>query len=95
MLESNQNSVQIHDFPDEVVQGMLEFLYTGQTKTLKENAVDLLRIGDKYQLLDLKEICEKIIASNLSVENAAEILIVAHLHSPITLKPKVISFINR
>ena len=96
MLESTQNSVRIEDFPDEIVQGMLEFIYTGRTTdSLKENAVDLLRIGDKYGVLGLKENCERIILRNLNVENAAEILVLAHLHSSAALKAKIVTFIHR
>jgi hypothetical protein len=95
MLEPPQNVVQIADFPDEIVQGMLNFIYTGHSDSLQENAVDLLQIADKYELLDLKKMCEKWIGNNLNVKEAAEILVVTNLHSPTTLKPKVVSFINQ
>jgi len=54
-----------------------------------------MQISEKYDLGGLKEDCELAIATNLSVENAAEVLVLAHLHNAVTLKGKVIDFINR
>ena len=95
MLESTQNVVKIDDFSDDIVKGMLDYIYTGQTGSLPENASELLRIADKYQLLGLKEDCERAIKKNLTVENAAEILVLAHLHSAEKLKTQVMIFIER
>lgn len=39
--------------------------------------------------------CEETLCSNLSVENVAEILILADLHSAEQLKAQAIDFINR
>ena len=95
MLESTQNAVEISDFEDDVVKAMLEYMYTGETPALSEKAPDLMQIAEKYELMGLKEDCEHAIAANLTIENAAEILVLAHLHSATKLKPKVIDFINR
>ena len=95
MLESTQNVVKIDDFSDDIVKGMLDYIYTGQTGSLPENASELLRIADKYQLLGLKEDCERVIEKNLTIENAAEILALAHIHSANKLKTRVMVFIER
>lgn len=42
----------------------------------------------------LKVMCEDALCSNLSVENAAEILILADLHSADQLKTQAVDFIN-
>jgi speckle-type POZ protein len=95
MLESSMNTVEIPDFDEEIVEGMLEYMYTGQVESLPEKAPDLLQIAEKYDLPGLKDECEHTMAENLSVETAAEVLLMAHLYSANVLKPKVIDFINR
>lgn len=48
----------------------------------------------QYALERLKVMCEEALCSNLSIENAAEILILADLHSADQLKAQAIDFIN-
>lgn len=95
MIESSMNTCEISDFDEDVVDGMLEFMYTGQVEGLVDKAPDLLQIAEKYDLPGLKEECEHAMADNLSVESAAEVLLMAHLYNASVLKPKVIDFINR
>lgn len=49
----------------------------------------------QYALERLKVMCEEALCSNLSVENVADILILADLHSAEQLKAQAIDFINR
>lgn len=49
----------------------------------------------QYALERLKIMCEEALCSNLSVENVADILILADLHSAEQLKAQAIDFINR
>jgi BTB/POZ domain len=92
-LESTGSEIQIEGFETEIVKGMLEYIYTGETESLKTRAMDLLRIAHKYDLGGLKEDCEKTLVGGLNVQNAAETLILAHLHDSINLKTKSIAFI--
>lgn len=93
MAETLNSKVDIIDFQAEVVKGMLEYLYTGETESMPQRAPDLLRIADKYDLPDLKKDCEETICDNLTVENAAEMLNLAHLHQAQILKKCVLDFI--
>lgn len=95
MKEMDSNRVEIMDFDDVIVGGMLEYIYKGQVDILSERAPDLLQIAEKYELQGLKEICEFTIAKHLTVENAAEVLVIAHIHNAALLKATVIDFINR
>ena len=95
MKESLRNEVEIEDFDDEVIEGMLQFIYFRQVSTMKENALDLLRLAHQFQLTALVQECEDEIGRNLTTENATEVLEFAHLYSPTTLKPIVMSFIRR
>jgi speckle-type POZ protein len=95
MLESSMNTVEIPDFEQDIVEGMLKYMYTGQLTYLKDKAPALFQIAEKYDLPGLKEECVYTMSNNLSVETATEILIVANLHNAHVLKSQVIDFINR
>ncbi|ODN02519.1 Speckle-type POZ protein-like B [Orchesella cincta] len=96
MLEKEQNSVKILDFEDDVVRGMLEHIYTGQTDLINVRPSELLQIADKYDLPFLKEDCEYKLAESLSLsmENVAAVLVVAQSHNAPFLKDQTIEFIN-
>jgi hypothetical protein len=94
MLESSKNEVDISDFKAEVVEGMLEYIYTGEVKSLPALASELLQISDKYDQQGLKKECEKTLAKNLTVENATELLSLACQHNAIELKYQLICFMT-
>ncbi|KAG7266182.1 hypothetical protein CRUP_011413 [Coryphaenoides rupestris] len=58
-------------------------------------ADNLLAAADKYALERLKVMCEEALCNSLSVENVADTLILADLHSAEQLKAQAIDFINR
>uniref|UniRef100_G3WQ43 Speckle type BTB/POZ protein like n=1 Tax=Sarcophilus harrisii TaxID=9305 RepID=G3WQ43_SARHA len=95
MEESKKNRVEINDVDPEVFKEMMRFIYTGKAPNLDKMADNLLAAADKYALDRLKVMCEEALCSNLSVENVADILILADLHSAEQLKAQAIEFINR
>lgn len=60
----------------------------------EENANLLVSTLLQYALERLKVMCEDALCTSLSVENAAEILILADLHSADQLKTQAVDFIN-
>jgi speckle-type POZ protein len=86
--------VEITDVDNEVLKEMLRFIYTGKSTNLDKMADDLLAAADKYALDRLKVMCEEALCTSLSVENAADVLILADLHSADQLKAQAIDFIN-
>ncbi|RXN12777.1 speckle-type POZ -like isoform X2 [Labeo rohita] len=94
MEESKKNRVEINDVEAEVFKEMMFFIYTGKAPNLDKMADDLLAAADKYALERLKVMCEDALCTSLSVENAAEILILADLHSADQLKTQAVDFIN-
>jgi len=54
----------------------------------------IYRLYLQYALEKLKVMCEEALCVNLSVETAAETLILADLHSADQLKAQTIDFIN-
>lgn len=94
MEERKQNRVAITDMSHEVMQEMLRFIYTDKAPDLDKMADDLLAAADKYALDRLKVMCEEALCADLSIENAAETLILADLHSAELLKAQAVEFIN-
>lgn len=94
MEERKHNRVEIQDVDHEVLREMLRFIYTGKATNLEKMADDLLAAADKYALERLKVMCEEALCVNLSTENAADVLILADLHSADQLKAQAIEFIN-
>ncbi|KAG8330831.1 hypothetical protein J6590_054121 [Homalodisca vitripennis] len=94
MEERKHNRVAISDVDHEVLREMLRFIYTGKATNLEKMADDLLAAADKYALERLKVMCEEALCTSLSTENAADILILADLHSADQLKAQAIDFIN-
>ncbi|KAK2108993.1 hypothetical protein P7K49_014158 [Saguinus oedipus] len=105
MEESRKNQVEINDLDPEVFKEMMRFIYTGRAPNLDKMADNLLAAADKveklqktleksYALERLKVMCEEALCSNLSVENVADTLVLADLHSAEQLKAQAIDFIN-
>ncbi|KAI3359584.1 hypothetical protein L3Q82_013984 [Scortum barcoo] len=88
------NRVEINDVEPDVFKEMMCFIYTGKAPNLDKMADDLLAAADKYALERLKVMCEDGLCTSLSVANAAEILILADLHSADQLKTQAVDFIN-
>ena len=92
--ESKENRVVISDCEPDVVEAMLKFIYTGDVPKLKEMAHDLFTIADKYQLQQLKKMCEGALLEELDVGNAADTLALAAMHNLVQLKKSCIRFIT-
>ncbi|KAK2868847.1 hypothetical protein Q7C36_000718 [Tachysurus vachellii] len=95
MEESKKNRVDISDVEPDVFREMMVFIYTDKAPNLEKMADHLLAAADKYALERLKVMCEEALCNSLSVENVADILILADLHSAEQLKTQAIDFINR
>jgi len=95
-MEKHENFVKIDDFLPEIVQAMLEFMSTGDIpEGMKDKALDLIRLADKYDLQDLVKVCESSLADNISVQNVIESLIVLDLTVPKSQhRQKLINFIK-
>lgn len=93
MTESIMNRVDITDIDHEVFHEMLRFIYTGQAPGIDKFPMDLLVAADKYGLERLKAMCEKAVSSNLCAVNAAEVLVLADMHSAHQLKTLALEYI--
>ncbi|UYV69909.1 SPOPL [Cordylochernes scorpioides] len=94
MKENRESLVEIEDMEPVVLREMIRFIYTGQSPNLKTIADTLLPAADKYGLERLKVICEVSLASNLSLKNAAKLLVLADTYNALQLKTHIMSFIS-
>ncbi|KAJ8895341.1 hypothetical protein PR048_000672 [Dryococelus australis] len=88
------NKVEITDVEHEVLQEMLRFIHTDKAPNLDKMSDDLLAAADKYALERLKEMWEEALSTKMFIESAADIPILADLHSADQLKAQTIDLIN-
>ncbi|XP_049794271.1 cortactin-binding protein 2-like isoform X8 [Schistocerca nitens] len=94
MLEAACGRVSIADVEAPVMRQLLAYMYTLQTPQLASTAPQLLAAADKYGLTALKAACERQMAAQLDVENAAAAAVVAVRHSCPQLTAAAVAFIN-
>ncbi|KAK7886467.1 hypothetical protein WMY93_026088 [Mugilogobius chulae] len=82
----------------EILQVILEYLYTDESPTIKESVnvefvCNVLVVADQLLITRLKEICEVAITENLTLKNAAELLEFAATYNADQLKLSCLQFI--
>lgn len=93
MKEQRKNVVLIKDIKYDVFMELLRFVYSGKVRQLEVIAVDLLVAADKYQMENLKNLCESELVKQLSVDGAVRILKLADKHCAKKLKKLTIGYI--
>ncbi|XP_044010047.1 flocculation protein FLO11-like [Aphidius gifuensis] len=93
--EINKNRIKIDDMKLDVAKQLLEFIYTNKKPTrINEFTTELIIAAQKYQIAELRIMCEEILLDSLSFDNAIKILLLAHKHDINKLKDFVIEFIQ-
>ena len=77
------------------METFLYFLYNDRVKDTKLVNIELLKAADKYNFRGLLEYCSKHLKSNLTVENAAEVLLTAHFTNQTELFKAASDFVCR
>lgn len=95
MTEASTKRVDIQDLTPEVVNDMLVYIYTGNTPNLARGAGELLAAADKYQLEQLKGICEERLCNNLEIGNSVSHLVLGDMYQALQLKRMALSFVVR
>ncbi|KAH7433559.1 hypothetical protein KP509_07G074900 [Ceratopteris richardii] len=96
MQESRTNSIKIMDFTYEVLKLFIHYLYTAEIypESLEECAVDLLALAEKYNVKQLKSVCERHMISKLNFRNALYNFEYASIHGAKALKQAALSTIH-
>ena len=94
MKEKHSNVIEIVDLDPSVVSDLLSFLYTGTVPNMKENAEELLKAADMYEMPHLFSACEAMLQSSLNDANVVQSLIRADMHNAAHLKTACLSYIR-
>ncbi|XP_046983199.1 speckle-type POZ protein-like [Schistocerca americana] len=93
-LESSSDQIEIPDVEGPALRQLVAYLYTLQAPQLPSKAVQLLAAADRYGLSVLKAECERQVASQLSVQTAAAIAVLAIRNSYTSLRQAAVAFIK-
>lgn len=94
MQESKTSEMRIQEFTEAAVEQFLHFLYTGWIQD-ETNAMELFAIAAKYDVQNLKSICETIVLDNLDQANAHEVFSLGHLYDSRGMKEFSFGVIRR
>ena len=97
MKEKQTKKIVIKDSNPRTVAGMLKFMYSGDISRdeMDEIASDLLAVAEKYEMNDLKNMCEESLCSTLSVENSIERLVLGDFHNATKLKKMALELVAK
>ena len=98
MKEKDSKMVEIQDLDPITVMEMLKFIYTGRCCVSEEDpdpkiVSDLLEAADKYQVVVLKEMCEKVMIKILEPNNSLQILEFADMYGAQELKKRALDLV--
>jgi hypothetical protein len=98
LTESNTNQIQIPDFDVNIIKRMVEFLYKGTFSNLEnisyEDLISLLAIANKYEVICLKDVSARYIASLITIDNVADVRRFAIMYNSTNLLEKCVHFIQ-
>ncbi|XP_057320397.1 kelch-like protein 24 [Microplitis mediator] len=79
MKEKKESRIDIENFEVDVINEMLTYFYTGETKASEDvdTALKMLELANMYQINKLKDICEQTLLNNIKVDNVLVILVAA------------------
>lgn len=93
-LEKKTGIVTIEDTNMETFKSFLYYLYTNTIDIINDISFDLCKLADKYNIVGLKNICERYLGSNLTKDNAIEYLIKAQEYKFDLLKRAALIYIK-
>jgi len=86
MKEKNEKVITIPHVEANLFREMLEFLYTGKITILPHNLVSLVAVAERFQILDLKELCYSGFHQVVSEQNIVTLLLSADSHDEDNIK---------
>ena len=98
MKEKESGEVDIADVTPAVFNKLLQFIYTADCplEDSTEGLLELLMAADKYDIPDLKQLCEiQLGRCTLNVDTAIDLLILSDLHNAKILRRSVDNFIKK
>merc|ERR1712098_628293 len=75
--EKGKVCVEIKDMNLAVFEDLLKYIYTGNSPNVDAHVEELFSAADRYELEQLKELCEVKLCSRLAISNCIDLLILA------------------
>ncbi|XP_043287590.1 uncharacterized protein [Venturia canescens] len=94
MKEKDTSRIEIVDTKAEIFEEFLRYLYTGELNDLKNKVEEMLFLADKYQICELKELCEEFFLNNVSEGNVVKCLILGDKCHCAALKKKALNLLE-
>lgn len=97
LKEKTSAVIRVDDIPTAAMRGLLLFLYTGEhdTKAMNEYGLFMLAAAHKYDVPELKRVCEAAVSANVSPHSAVETLLHARLYDAPRVKAACLECIAR
>ncbi|CAL1280888.1 unnamed protein product [Larinioides sclopetarius] len=96
MREKASNCIDVPDVNAGTLRRLLLYIYTNKVQVFEwDKIADLLRAADKYELLELKDLCSSILKSNISSSNVCCILSLADMHHDEDLYKEGLDFVSK
>lgn len=95
LREANKNLVTINDFSFDVLEDVVQFMYTGNIENFEYHVNELMAAADKYCIEELKIFCCRHLATILNVENAVELMVLSDVYNARKLKSMIQNFITK
>lgn len=93
MEENRKSKLSIVDLDSETVQDMIIYIYSGKVSGLDTKADRLLSAAEKYDLRELKSMCESALCENITTDNVLDMLVLADLHGAASVRTLALKFI--
>nr|CAD2166239.1 unnamed protein product [Meloidogyne enterolobii] len=96
MLEAQNGEINIADSSHECFLAMLKYFYSGEVDkvSLEKFPEELFAIAEKYQVLPLKQVCERFMASGIDAKNFGKRFLYAGVHGLPMVERACVDFIS-
>jgi speckle-type POZ protein len=95
MKESAEGRIKIDDIVPVVLKEMLRYLYCGSVENNEGIHLPLFIAADKYDIKNLKTMCEIILTCQVTPVNALEMYTVGEMHGGLELKKKSLCILKK
>jgi hypothetical protein len=94
LQEGNEKKAVIDDIESKSLIELIRFIYSGRVNEIEPIAHELLYAAGKYDLQDLRPLCVKSLALNITLDTALSIFILADLHDEDKLRKFCMDYIK-
>lgn len=94
LTERENTRVQILDINPKVFEEFINYLYTGEINNFNNIVEDVIVVASKYQVKELKTLCENFMLQHLNVQNVVKFIFMADKLRCPELKQEAVKFLK-